>query len=121
MLIGLRIFYPLFVSGTLDNILSTTSNSQEPSGGQRNITMHNLKLQTVGIIGGLVTPPFYIRMCPPLTVKNFRDYRPLLAVGATNGNIQVKTRGMRSFQHTFTVTISFGIMLFQFFAYFKDP
>ena len=111
----------MFVSGTLDNILSTLPNSQEENGRQRNTTTHNLKLQTVGIIGGLVTAPFYIRMCPPLTVKNFRDYRPLLAVGATNGNIQVKTREMRSFQHTFTVTISLSIMLFHFFAYFKDP
>ena len=90
-LIGLRTFYPLFFSGTLDNILSTLPNSQEENGRQRNTTTHNIKLQTVGIIGGLVTPPFYIRMCPPLTVKNFRDYRPLLAVGATNGNIQVTT------------------------------
>ena len=54
-----------------------------------NSSKHHLKLQTTGIIGGLLSPPFVARMCPPLTVKNFCDYRPLLALGATNGSIQV--------------------------------
>ena len=48
-----------------------------------------LKLQTTGILGGLLPPPFVLRMCPPLTVKNFSDYRPLIAIGASNGSIQV--------------------------------
>ena len=48
-----------------------------------------LRLQTTGILGGLLPPPFVLRMCPPLTVKNFSDYRPLIAIGASNGSIQV--------------------------------
>ena len=55
-----------------------------------NETIYNqLKLQTTGILGGLLPPPFVVRMCPPLTVKNFSDYRPLIAIGAMNGSMQV--------------------------------
>ena len=53
-------------------------------------TCGQLKLQTTGILGGLLPPPFVVRMCPPLTVKNFSDYRPIIAIGAMNGSMQVR-------------------------------
>ena len=69
----------------MDNILTSPLDEDTCNG-----TIYNqLKLQTTGILGGLLQPPFVIRMCPPLTVKNFSDYRPLIAIGATNGSMQV--------------------------------
>ena len=71
--------------GTMDNILSSPLHEDMGNG-----TIYNqLKLQTTGILGGLLPPPFVVRMCPPLTVKNFSDYRPLIAIGAMNGSMQV--------------------------------
>ncbi|KFO66207.1 WD repeat-containing protein 11, partial [Corvus brachyrhynchos] len=34
-------------------------------------------------------PPFAIRMCPPLTTKNIKQYEPILAVGTSNGSVLV--------------------------------
>ena len=69
----------------MDNINSKNFNddASNPS------NCSQLKLQTTGILGGLLPPPFVLRMCPQLTVKNFSDYRPLIAIGASNGSIQV--------------------------------
>ena len=69
----------------MDNILTTPLDEDTCNGAIYN----QLKLQTTGILGGLLQPPFVVRMCPPLTVKNFSDYRPLIAIGATNGSMQV--------------------------------
>lgn len=30
-----------------------------------------------------------MKMCPPLTVKNWQHYHPLIAVGCSNGTIQI--------------------------------
>ena len=69
----------------MDNILTSPLDEDTCNG-----TIYNqLKLQTTGIFGGLLPPPFVVRMCPPLTVKNFSDYRPLIAIGAMNGSMQV--------------------------------
>ncbi|GAB0191962.1 WD repeat-containing protein 11 [Grus japonensis] len=38
---------------------------------------------------GLPLPPFAIRMCPPLTTKNIKQYEPILAVGTSNGSVLV--------------------------------
>ena len=34
-----------------------------------------------GITNSLSQAPFVVRMCPPLTTKNFHVYQPLVAVG----------------------------------------
>ena len=80
---------PFSNSGTLDEISTSCKDALKASSSNKNKHFGQLKLHTTGIIGGLLTPPFVVRMCPPLTVKNFSDYRPLLAVGAINGSIQV--------------------------------
>lgn len=41
----------------------------------------HLKFLLTGLLSGLPLPPFAIRMCPPLTTKNIKQYEPLLAVG----------------------------------------
>lgn len=48
-----------------------------------------LKFLLTGLLSGLPLPPFVIRMCPPLTTKNIKNYQPLLAVGTSNGSVLV--------------------------------
>ncbi len=40
-----------------------------------------LKFLLVGLLNGAASPPVVIRMCPPLTTKNWAVYKPLLALG----------------------------------------
>ena len=42
-----------------------------------------------GLLNGLNSPITVIRMCPPLTTKNLKEYIPLLAVGSQTGKIQI--------------------------------
>ena len=48
-----------------------------------------IRLHTGGVLTGLASPPFVIRMCPALTLKNMEEYVPRMAVGAANGNVQI--------------------------------
>ncbi|NWU64509.1 WDR11 protein, partial [Pterocles burchelli] len=41
----------------------------------------HLKFLLTRLLSGLPLPPFAIRMCPPLTTKNIKQYEPMLAVG----------------------------------------
>ena len=45
----------------------------------------SIRLMLTGLLTGLLPAPTILRMCPPLTTKNFSVYRPLLAVGGTGG------------------------------------
>ena len=49
----------------------------------------NVKLLMNGVLANLSNPPFVLKMCPPLTTKNWPEYNPLLASGGSNGNIQI--------------------------------
>ena len=40
-----------------------------------------LKFVLTGLLSGVAQPPMVIRMCPPLTTKNWNVYQPLLAMG----------------------------------------
>ena len=44
-------------------------------------TPASLKFILIGLLSGVAPPPFVIRMCPPLTTKNWNVYQPLLALG----------------------------------------
>jgi hypothetical protein len=44
-----------------------------------------IKLMLTGLLTGLSSAPTILRMCPPLTTKNFSVYKPLLAVGGGGG------------------------------------
>lgn len=63
----------------------------------------SLKLFTSGILSGLTMPPFVIRMCPPLTMKNMSEYRPCMAIGAGNGNIQIANMSTGMIEREFAV------------------
>lgn len=54
------------------------SPSQEPEIAHKPVT---LRLLLVGVTGGITASPTCIRMCPPLTTKNWPYYVPALAVG----------------------------------------
>jgi len=42
-----------------------------------------LKFLMTGLLSGIVSPITVLKMCPPLTTKNWNVYAPLLAVGKT--------------------------------------
>jgi len=48
-----------------------------------------MRLMLTGLLTGLLPAPAILRMCPPLTTKNFSVYRPLLAIGGTGGSAGV--------------------------------
>ncbi|NXR24899.1 WDR11 protein, partial [Cinclus mexicanus] len=66
---------------SLDNMIA----GQGASAGEelRNSFLQevHLKFLLTGLLSGLPLPPFAIRMCPPLTTKNIKQYEPILAVG----------------------------------------
>lgn len=49
----------------------------------------SVKLLMSGVLSNLSNPPFVLRMCPPLTTKNWPEYNPFMASGGNNGNIQI--------------------------------
>ena len=49
----------------------------------------NVKLCISGIMSNLSNPPFLLKMCPPLTTKNWPEYKPYMASGGSTGNIQI--------------------------------
>ena len=55
-----------------------------------------LRLILGGLWYGISGTPTILRMCPPLTTKNWSYYSPLLAVGSTNGSILVFNLSLRA-------------------------
>ena len=49
----------------------------------------SLRFLMTGLLNGLNAPITVLRMCPPLTTKNLKEYSPLLAVGSQTGKIQI--------------------------------
>lgn len=48
-----------------------------------------LRLLVMGMLTGAASPLTVIRMCPPLTTRNWQQYTPLMAAGTTTGLIQI--------------------------------
>jgi len=60
---------------SLDDLVNpSTSRSMIPTGARYSFLLS-------GITNQLSQAPFVVRMCPPLTTKNYHLYEPLLAVG----------------------------------------
>uniref|UniRef100_A0A8D2H7T4 WD repeat domain 11 n=1 Tax=Urocitellus parryii TaxID=9999 RepID=A0A8D2H7T4_UROPR len=74
---------------SLDNMIgqSAIAGEEQPKGSI--LQEVHLKFLLTGLLSGLPSPQFAIRMCPPLTTKNIKMYQPLLAVGTSNGSILV--------------------------------
>uniref|UniRef100_A0A8C5SBN0 WDR11 first beta-propeller domain-containing protein n=1 Tax=Laticauda laticaudata TaxID=8630 RepID=A0A8C5SBN0_LATLA len=64
---------------SLDNMISALSTEDQAK--SYCLQEVHLKFILTGLLSGLPLPPFAIRMCPPLTTKNIKQYQPLLAVG----------------------------------------
>ncbi|KAM8924117.1 WD repeat-containing protein 11 [Pelodytes ibericus] len=75
---------------SLDSMIAGQSmlGSDTPIPGSTLQEVH-LKFLLTGLLSGLPQPPFVVRMCPPLTTKNISQYKPLLAVGTSNGSVFV--------------------------------
>jgi len=56
----------------------------------------SLRLILGGLWYGISGTPTILRMCPPLTTKNWSYYNPLLAVGSTSGSVLVFNLSLRA-------------------------
>nr|XP_060624526.1 WD repeat-containing protein 11 isoform X1 [Anolis sagrei ordinatus] len=74
---------------SLDNMIGEGTLSTEEQQRSFSLQEVHLKFLLTGLLSGLPLPPFAIRMCPPLTTKNIKQYEPLLAVGTSNGSVLV--------------------------------
>ncbi|XP_073934293.1 WD repeat-containing protein 11 isoform X2 [Castor canadensis] len=74
---------------SLDNMIgqSAIAGEEHPKGST--LQEVHLKFLLTGLLSGLPSPQFALRMCPPLTTKNIKMYQPLLAVGTSNGSVLV--------------------------------
>ncbi|NXB31450.1 WDR11 protein, partial [Eulacestoma nigropectus] len=64
---------------SLDNMIGQGASAGEELRNSFLQEVH-LKFLLTGLLSGLPLPPFAIRMCPPLTTKNIKQYEPILAV-----------------------------------------
>ncbi|KAK2170890.1 hypothetical protein NP493_1127g02083 [Ridgeia piscesae] len=65
-----------------------------------------LKFVLTGMLTGVAAPPLVVRMCPPLTTKNWAHYKPLLALGAPSGVIQVYNASSGELTREFSIHTS---------------
>ncbi|XP_050396083.2 WD repeat-containing protein 11 [Patella vulgata] len=68
--------------------------SQLPGGNTnspRSTRGHSIQLKFLmtGLLNGVTSHVTCLRMCPPLTNKNYSNYRPLVALGSFNGMLQI--------------------------------
>ncbi|KYO40471.1 WD repeat-containing protein 11 isoform C [Alligator mississippiensis] len=73
---------------SLDNMIGQGTVAEEQLKNSFLQEVH-LKFLLTGLLSGLPLPQFAIRMCPPLTTKNLKQYQALLAVGTSNGSVLV--------------------------------
>uniref|UniRef100_A0A7N4NL35 WD repeat-containing protein 11 n=1 Tax=Sarcophilus harrisii TaxID=9305 RepID=A0A7N4NL35_SARHA len=74
---------------SLDNMIGQSTIAGEEHLRGPTLQEVHLKFLLTGLLSGLPLPQFAIRMCPPLTTKNIKQYQPLLAVGTSNGSVLV--------------------------------
>ncbi|XP_054721445.1 WD repeat-containing protein 11-like [Uloborus diversus] len=48
-----------------------------------------LNIFVTGLLSALASPPHVIRMCPPVTFRNWNVYKPYMAIGNAGGSIQI--------------------------------
>ncbi|KAF8786440.1 WD repeat-containing protein 11 [Argiope bruennichi] len=70
-----------------DNIPPALYRNEGP--GMKIVKNVRFKMFIIGHLSSLAAPPHVIRMCPPVTFRNWTVYRPLMAVGNASGSIQV--------------------------------
>ena len=60
-----------------------------PPGSMATYGLLSLKLILGGLWSSITSTPTVVRMCPPLTTKNWLFYAPLVAVGTSNGSVHI--------------------------------
>ena len=67
----------------LSDLISQTQSFVSESHASGAHGKHGVVLKSVltGLLSGVAPPPLVVRMCPPLTTKNWNVYTPLLALG----------------------------------------
>ncbi|XP_013381759.1 WD repeat-containing protein 11 isoform X1 [Lingula anatina] len=78
-----------FPKSTLNDYIGNTQVCSPDSLASKSRHGIVFKFVLTGMMSGLGPAPLVIKMCPPLTTKNFSTYKPLLAVGTPNGTVQV--------------------------------
>ena len=83
-----------------------------------------LKFLMTGLLNGINSAITVVRMCPPLTTKNWNMYEPLLAVGSQQGSVQIVNVGNGQIEreysvHTSSVKLVFSIFFTQNPIYIK--
>lgn len=86
-------------------VLCDLISSHMPSAETQSMEKHGVhpKFILVGLLNGLASPPVVIRMCPPLTTKNFSTYQPMMAVGSSTGIVQVYNLSSGQMSREFSV------------------
>lgn len=72
--------------------------------------MPPLRMLIVGYLTSVASPLTVIRMCPPVTYRNWQQYQPLMAGGTGSGIIQVYNMAMGTVEkelsvHTYPVRL----------------
>ncbi|PSN34557.1 WD repeat-containing protein 11 [Blattella germanica] len=99
-----ELMFPLVPSpGILSNLLNENYKTKVPAPQRKemlselvgplmnecNVPVPPLRLLVTGILTGAASPLTVVRMCPPLTTRNWQQYAPLMAAGTTTGLIQI--------------------------------
>ncbi|XP_053406773.1 WD repeat-containing protein 11-like [Mercenaria mercenaria] len=66
----------------------------------------SLKFLMTGLLNGINSSITVVRMCPPLTTKNWNLYEPLLAVGSHLGSVQILNVGNGQIEREYSVHTS---------------
>lgn len=65
-----------------------------------------LKFLMTGLLNGINASITVVKMCPPLTTKNWNIYEPLLAVGSQQGSVQILNVGNGQIEREYSVHTS---------------
>jgi hypothetical protein len=65
-----------------------------------------VKFLMTGLLNGINSTITVVRMCPPLTTKNWNMYEPLLAVGSQLGSVQIVNVGNGQIEREYSVHTS---------------
>ncbi|ESP00415.1 hypothetical protein LOTGIDRAFT_140712, partial [Lottia gigantea] len=88
-----NIQFPVFSSVEYPKVslADMISQSQLPAFNDSSSRGHTVQLKFLmtGLINGVTSHVTCIRMCPPLTNKNFATYQPLVVVGSSTGTLQI--------------------------------
>lgn len=90
-------------SGRLSLAYSIAPHWFVPPEGPQMYSLLSAHFMLTNIYYGISSTPTTIRMCPPVTTKNWIYYQPLVAVGNSGGAVQIFNIGTRQLHRELTV------------------